>query len=279
MNILEGYGFVTNIRGIPEIISETDQKSYKNYSSLIVTLREIEPLYRTYQILQTQYNLLCNISKLWAQGNMDGDTIFHLIETQSVLYILANRMFIDNCINFENRFNDRNMQQIIDRTNQTTEEKNLKALRDYASHTSLPISYPQISTNKNYQQKKITYSIAAIIDRNKMISTVRLSGEDKKMIDSWSDGKLEIIHEIIQANKKIVDLMNGLIKIYLKPNVSFELQHQIMNDTELWNKKLIPYHSNGVTYQSETQVQRPYLVDYQLLATSISTIVNSISKE
>ena len=273
MNIFNGYGFVTDINRMPEVIKKIDHKTYQKYYSFIKILHAIEPLYRTYTITQTQFSILDKITTIMQQDKVETNTIHQLIETQTVLYILANRMFMDNCKNFWERTKNKNLQAIIDRVNQSIEEKNMKLLRDYALHTSLPISQNQFSVEKNFKERKIVYRISATIDRNKMITTKYLSKEDIRMTQRWENGKLEIVSEIKHANKKIKQLMQDIVTVYLKDNVSLELNNKVCKDADLWRKVLVPYHTTGIVFQSSTGIPETALINPQLLAMAINSII------
>lgn len=195
IKIFEGYAFVqVNTFGI---IQQIDKEKFESYSKLLKIFLPIQDLYRAYRNVNLQFSLLQGLTAQYDAGKIDPNTVFNLTESSITAYILMHRMFVDNCKSFKRNHNDADISAlIIDLQNKDT-EKNMKVLRDYAMHTSIPMSGVKIATdinNKVDPQQRFHSTLHVKIDAGEM-DTHGLSRQNRERINEWGH-ELDITEEI-----------------------------------------------------------------------------------
>ena len=273
--ILDGYAFVqVNTFGV---IQQTDKERFKEYSKLLKKFILLLDLFRTYRNVNIQFSSLATLMSKYDDGKIDPNTVFNISESSMTAYILMHRMFVDNCKSFQRKFENTNVSKlIIDLQNKST-EKNMKVLRDYAMHTSIPMSQVGINTSINYKidsKQRFHSTLHVMINADRM-NTHDLSDFDRKVIKEWKDDRLDITDEIKTAWRNLTIFAKKVFKDYLNMWVDDNLRQLVILDRKLWKEKLIPLKTTGIVYQPQNGIpQDNVLIDYDALAYFIECILN-----
>ena len=273
-NIFEGYGFVqSNTFGI---ISEINKEDFKDYYCLLSKLKCSQDLYIAYRNVQMQYNLFVNLADQYSAGKINDDNIFKILESVITAYIMLHRTFVENCKAFGRIYSKAKSDisnLIIDLQNKESEQ-NIKVLRDYAMHTSIPMSNISIGTVVNYKKNSLKTMSVEIIA--KKMDKHDLSNWDKQIIDNWKYGKLEIIKEINNTWNNLQVFSRKVFHAYINSYISENLIKKVQSDKKLWMSRLIPYRTIGITYQPKNSIPKQTIfMDNDALAYCINILLEN----
>ena len=236
----------------------------------------IQDLYRAYRNVNLQFSLLQDLTAQYDAGKIDSNTVFNLTESSITAYILMHRMFVDNCKSFKQNYKNTNISDlIIDLQNKNT-EKNMKVLRDYAMHTSIPMSGVKMHTDMSNEadpKQRFHSTLRVKINADKM-DTHGLSRQDRERINEWGH-ELDITAEIKTAWNNLKDFAKKVFKNYLDTYVDENLRKVVISDKKLWQDRLIPLKTIGITYQPKNSIPRDTVfMDYDALAYCINCILD-----
>lgn len=278
--IFNGYGFYMLENGQSSVIGRMSKKEFQKYETLLDELNPLQDLFRTYQIMKSQSDTFFNTPNLEKSNDMSSEDIFRVMEISSTLFILSNRMFIDNCKNLKRRINSESIGRIIEALERQSSEKNMKVLRDYATHASLPMSNAII--NKSWKQGDSSFTVETVIelDKRKMVD-VKLSKTDNAIINQWEKGVLKISDVMNQASEDVEKMFMEVVQTFMNENIAEYLKKQVLTDKEKWTDQLLPMNVTGITYQNPYQdfkYKKPIIkrkrIDSDALSLFISTIIN-----
>lgn len=274
IKIFEGYAFVqVNTFGV---IQQIDKEKFENYSKLLRIFLPIQDLYRAYRNANLQFSLLQDLKAQYDAGKIDSNTVFNLTESSITAYILMHRMFVENCKSFHRNHNDADISPLIIELQNKDTEKNMKVLRDYAMHTSIPISQVGISTSVNnkadFQQR--FHSILHVKINADEMDTHGLSGQNRERINEWGH-ELDITAEIEKAWNNLNNFVKKVFKSYLDAYVDETLHKVVISDKKLWQERLIPLRTTGITYQPKDSIpQDTAFMDYDALAYCVNCMLD-----
>lgn len=274
IKIFEGYAFVqVNTFGV---IQQINKEKFENYSKLLKIFLLIQDLYRAYRNVNLQFSLLQDLTAQYDAGKIDPNTVFNLTESSITAYILMHRMFVDNCKSFQQNYKNANISDlIIDLQNKNT-EKNMKVLRDYAMHTSIPMSGVKMHTDMSNEadpKQRFHSTLRVKINADEM-DTHGLSRQDSERINEWGH-ELDITAEIKTAWNNLKDFAKKVFKNYLDTYVDENLRKVVISDKKLWQDRLIPLKTIGITYQPKNSIPRnTVFMDYDALAYCINCILD-----
>lgn len=274
IKIFEGYAFVqVNTFGI---IQQIDEEKFENYNKLLRVFLPIQNLYLAYRNVNLQFSLLRDLTTQYDTGKIDSNTVFNLTESSITAYILMHRMFVDNCKSFQRNHKNANISDsIIDLQNKNT-EKNMKVLRDYAMHTSIPMSGVKMHTDMSNEadpKQRFHSTLRVKINADEM-DTHGLSRQDRERINEWGH-ELDITAEIKTAWNNLKDFAKKVFKNYLDTYVDENLRKVVISDKKLWQDRLIPLKTIGITYQPKNSIPRDTVfMDYDALAYCINCILD-----
>ena len=274
IKIFEGYAFVqVNTFGI---IQQIDKEKFESYSKLLKIFLPIQDLYRAYRNVNLQFSLLRDLTTQYDAGKIDSNTVFNLTESSITAYILIHRMFVDNCKSFQRNYKNANISDlIIDLQNKNT-EKNMKVLRDYAMHTSIPMSGVKMHTDMSNEadpKQRFHSTLRVKINADEM-DTYGLSRQDRERINEWGR-ELDITAEIKTAWNNLKDFAKKVFKNYLDTYVDENLRKVVISDKKLWQDRLIPLKTIGITYQPKNSIPRDTVfMDYDALAYCIGCMLD-----
>ena len=118
----------------------------------------------------------------------------------------------------------------------------MKVLRDYAMHTSIPMTQAEITTKINYKakpQNTIASTLSIFINANEM-DLHSLSKFDKSVISNWENNKLNIVPEIKDAWRNTKIFSKNVFTNYLDKYLCDNLCDLVKSDRNLWEHTLIP---------------------------------------
>ena len=274
IKIFEGYAFVqVNTFGI---IQQIDEEKFGNYNKLLRVFLPIQDLYRAYRNVNLQFSLLQDLTAQYDAGKIDSNTVFNLTESSITAYILMHRMLVDNCKSFQRNYKNANISDlIIDLQNKNT-EKNMKVLRDYAMHTSIPMSGVKMHTDMSNEvdpKQRFHSTLRVKINADEM-DTHGLSRQDRERINEWGHEQ-DITAEIKTAWNNLKDFAKKVFKNYLDTYVDENLRKVVISDKKLWQDRLIPLKTIGITYQPKNSIPRDTVfMDYDALAYCINCILD-----
>ena len=233
-------------------------------------------MYRAYRNVNLQFSLLQDLTAQYDAGKIDPNTVFNLTESSITAYILMHRMFVDNCKSFQRNHKNANISDsIIDLQNKNT-EKNMKVLRDYSMHTSIPMSGVKMHTDMSNEadpKQRFHSTLRVKINADEM-DTHGLSRQDRERINEWGY-ELDITTEINTAWNNLKDFAKKVFKNYLDAYVDENLRKVVISDKKLWRERLIPLKTQGITYQPKNSIPRDTVfMDYDALAYCINCILD-----
>ena len=233
-------------------------------------------MYRAYRNVNLQFSLLQDLTAQYDAGKIDPNTVFNLTESSITAYILMHRMLVDNCKSFQRNYKNANISDlIIDLQNKNT-EKNMKVLRDYAMHTSIPMSGVKMHTDMSNEadpKQRFHSTLRVKINADEM-DTHGLSRQDRERINEWGH-ELDITAEIKTAWNNLKDFAKKVFKNYLDTYVDENLRKVVISDKKLWQDRLIPLKTIGITYQPKNSIPRDTVfMDYDALAYCINCILD-----
>lgn len=274
IKIFEGYVFVqVNTFGI---IQQIDEEKFGNYNKLLRVFLPIQNLYLAYRNVNLQFSLLRDLTTQYDAGKIDSNTVFNLTESSITAYILMHRMFVDNCKSFQRNHKNANISDLIINLQNENTEKNMKVLRDYAMHTNILMSQVEISTsinNKAHFQQRFHSILHVKINADKM-DIHGLSRQDREKINEWGH-ELDITTEIENAWNNLNTFVKQLFKSYLDAYVDKNLHKVVISDKKLWQERLIPLKTMGITYQPKNSIpQDTVFMDYDALAYCIERMLD-----
>lgn len=274
IKIFEGYAFVqVNTFGV---IQQINKEKFENYSKLLKIFLPIQDLYLAYRNVNLQFSLLRDLTTQYDTGKIDSNTVFDLTESSITAYILMHRMFVDNCKSFQRNHKNANISDLIINLQNENTEKNMKVLRDYAMHTNIPMSQVEISTsinNKAHFQQRFHSILHVKINADEM-DTHGLSCQDRERINEWGH-ELDITTEIKTAWNNLKDFAKKVFKNYLDTYVDENLRKVVISDKKLWQDRLIPLKTIGITYQPKNSIPRDTVfMDYDALEYCIRCILD-----
>lgn len=179
-DIFIGYGFVQSNTDL--VISKITRKTYKKYEKILHCFAKIQNLYCAYRNTSIQFNLINSFTRQYDLGKLKRDTLYQFEINSLTAYILMHRMFVDNCKSFYKKYPDANIQPLIQNLENKLSERNMKILRDYAMHTSIPMSEIGIKTNISFTNKINNTSLQIELKKDDM-DIEYLSKFDKSVIE------------------------------------------------------------------------------------------------
>lgn len=186
------------------------------------------------------------------------------------------RMFVDNCKSFQRNHENANISALIINLQNKDTEKNMKVLRDYAMHTSIPMSGVKMHTDINDEanlRQRFHSTLHVKIDADEM-DTHELSRQNIERINEWGH-ELDITEKIKTAWNNLKDYAKKVFKNYLGTYVDENLRKVVISDKKLWQKKLIPLKTQGITYQPKNSIpQDTVFMDYDALAYCINCMLD-----
>ncbi|KRL88060.1 hypothetical protein [Lactobacillus kalixensis] len=153
----------------------------------------------------------------------------------------------------------------------------MKVLRDYAMHTSIPMTQAEITTKINYKakpQNTIASTLSIFINANEM-DLHSLSKFDKSVISNWENNKLNIVPEIKDAWRNTKIFSKNVFTNYLDKYLCDNLCDLVKSDRNLWEHTLIPRSATGITYQPKNSFpQDSIIMDHDALSFCIQCILD-----
>lgn len=258
-------------------ILEINSDNFKKYKTLIETLSKMQELWHAYKNVQIQYKVVANIPKKYDKGEIDPTLIFTLADSFVTSYIIMHRNFLDNCKSFQKNNKNLTLSHFIQVLENNDAQKNMKVLRDFAIHTSIPITRRSFVTHINYHSdisKRFHTILDMKIEANSMDKKY-LSKFDIQCINHWQNGKLEIIPEINTAWNQLKNFTKEVFKDFIDVNIPATLQDQVDIDKQLWQEILLKYKTCGVSCYDDTGISMAHaFIDYDLLNYCINCILD-----
>lgn len=261
----ERYNFSDNNFEIAITISK---KEFELYYQLITQIKPLENIVKTYKMVQEQYSELQIVPHILEKLPILSEQGYDLAIRKTTAYIVFNRIFIDNCKNLIKQLPDLELRDLINSFDKTTCEDNLHVLRNYANHTTIPITGLTFSSSTRKEPK-----IIPLVRRQDLIGN--FNKHDKTIIDNWPKDGLEIMSEIKKSNVIIKTLINSIIHEFIKKRIDIEIIKQIKKDQKIWREILIPKKSRGVFSISENNSKKYVYTDSLLLELVISNTENN----
>lgn len=266
MNNKKKYYFATNDLNIA---AEINEFKFLEYSKFIKMLSPLNPILDIYKIVQLQYKLLNYTPYIVDNLPIMNENSSGLAYSSITIYIIVNRIFIDNCKSFRDRLPSIEINKEIQHYEKLDSEENLRVLRNYAVHTSSPITGLNLMFEST--PKSSTASMDPIINKSKMAGD--LNRHDQKVIKAWVNGELHIMPELHDANITITGLYKSIIRKFIDkkcPNSSLKL---IKSDKKIWTNTLLPSRTRGVFKTVNNSCVTAKYIDSLLLKTAISYIL------
>lgn len=245
------------------------KEQFEIYSQFINKLSPLENIVQTYKMTQNQYtelravpHIIENLPILSEQGS-------DLAIQKTTIYIMVNRMFIDNCKNLIIQLDNLNLNALINSCEKTPCEENLRVLRNYANHATIPISGLTTESSTNSEPK-----IRPTIKRNDLKG--HFNKHDKSIINNWSESEIKIMSEITKANTIIQKLIRAIIQEFVKTRITDREIEQIKADKKIWKDILIPKKTRGVFPLPLSSEAKVAYTDSLLLKLVISSIINTL---
>ena len=245
------------------------KEQFEIYSQFIIKLSPLKNIIQTYKMRQNQYaelrtvpHIIYNLPILSEQGS-------DLAIQKTTIYIMVNRMFVDNCKNLAIQLDDLNLNALIESYDKTPCEENLRVLRNYANHATIPISGLTTESSTNSELK-----IRPTIKKKDLKG--HFNKHDKSIINNWPESGIEIMSEIIKANTIIQKLIEAIIQEFIKIRINDKEIEQIKADKKIWQNILIPKKTRGVFPLPLSSEARVAYTDSLLLKLVISSIINDI---
>ena len=160
-------------------------------------------------------------------------------EDHPTMYVVLHMLFIHNCFNFINRYLNGNKLY-----NETIHSKNIRVIRNYTEHCSLPITSSEFSLSLS--NNKLTLSFPLIINRQNLVAFKDLEKENRKIINKWENGTLRLDREIPIVWKELYQLFTKIKYKYIKKYINKDLINQVIKDESFFKDKLFPIKTNGV---------------------------------
>ncbi len=259
------YNFSDNNLNVAITITK---EQFKIYSRFINKLNPLENIIQTYKLTQNQYTELRAVPRTIENLPILSEQGYDLAIQKTTIYIIVNRMFIDNCKNLIVQLDDLNISDLINSCDKTPCEENLHVLRNYANHATIPIS--GLTTESSNGETKIKPTIK----RQDLKGT--FNKHDKSIINNWPENGIEIMSEITKANIIIQKLIEVIIQEFIKIRITDREIEQIKADKKIWKDILIPQKTRGVfPLQSYSELKVAY-TDSLLLKMVISPIINDV---
>lgn len=193
-------------------------------------------------MVKKQYNSLEELEEEMNERKISQETYYQEIIRRVTIYILLARMFIDHCKRINKKYDE--ITQNIKDFEGSSEAKHIKVLRDYAAHSNLPISIISFSTN--YSKRGEFNKNRVEIYKRDLLHNNTPKGKDKQIINSWEGECLNVSKEIKKINCSISDAIFQITQTILKNRLDIETIKECKNDKELWEKKLLPAHVDGI---------------------------------
>ena len=265
MNQLK-YNFSDYNLNIATFISK---EQFKIYSQFINKLSPLKNIIQTYKMTQNQYIELQAVPRIIENLPILGEEGYDLAIQKTTIYIILNRMFIDNCKNLAIQLNDLNLNDPINSCDKTKCEENLHVLRNYANHATIPISGLTTESSSNGEAK-----IRPTIKRQDLKG--KFNKHDRLIINTWPKNGIEIMPEITKSNTIIQKLLKAIIQKFIKTRINEEEIEQIKADKEIWKNILIPQKTRGVFPLPLSNELKVAYTDSLLLKMVVSLIIDNV---
>ncbi|ATO53415.1 hypothetical protein LA20531_07175 [Lactobacillus amylovorus DSM 20531] len=106
------------------------------------------------------------------------------------------------------------------------------------------------------------------------MDTHELSRQNIERINEWGY-ELDITEEIKTAWNNLKDFAKKVFKNYLDTYVDENLRKVVISDKKLWQERLIPLKTTGVTYQPKNSIpQDTVFMDYDALAYCVNCMLD-----
>lgn len=248
------------------------KEQFEIYSQFINKLRPLENIIQTYKMTQNQYTELQTVPHIIENLPILSEQGADLAIQKTIIYIMVNRMFIDNCKNLMVQLDDLNLNDLIKSYDKTPCEENLHVLRNYANHATIPIS--GLTTESLSSLTNSELRIRPTIKRKDLKG--HFNKHDKSIINNWSESGIEIMLEITKANTIIQKMIRAIIQRFVRIRITDREIKQVKTDKKIWKDILIPQKTRGVfPLPLSSDVEVAY-TDSLLLKLVISSIVNDV---
>lgn len=242
---------------------------FEIYSHFINKLRPLENIIQTYKMTQNQYTELRTVPHIIENLPILSEQGSDLAIQKTTIYIMVNRMFIDNCKNLMVQLDDLNLNDLINSYDKTPCEENLHVLRNYANHATIPISGLTTESSTNSEPR-----IRPTIKRKDLKG--HFNKHDKSIINNWSESGIEIMLEITKANTIIQKMIRDIIQRFVKIRITDREIKQVKTDKKIWKDILIPQKTRGVFPLPLSSGVEVAYTDSLLLKLVISSIVDDV---
>lgn len=245
------------------------KEQFEIYSQFINKLRPLENIIQAYKMVQDQYLKLRMVPQIIEDLPILSERGQDLAIQDTTIYIMLNRMFIDNCKNLMKRLPDLELKSLINSFDKSPHEENLRVLRNYANHATIPITGLTIESSSKSKTK-----IRPTIKRQDLIG--HFNDHDTSIINTWSENGLEIMPEITKSNTIIQILIRIIIHKFIEKRINKREIEQVEADKKVWEEILIPQKTRGVfSFPGSLKMSTAY-IDSLLLTMTASIIIDDI---
>lgn len=251
------------------IATYISQRQFEIYSQFINKLRPLENIIQAYKMVQEQYFKLQMAPQIIENLPILNERGHDLAVQETTIYIMLNRMFIDNCKNLMKQLPDLEFKSLINLFDKSPCEENLRVLRNYANHTTIPITGLTIESSSNSRTK-----INPTIKRQDLIG--HLNPHDTSIVNTWPEDGLEIMTEITKSNSSVQNLIRAIIHKFIEKHINKREIEQTKADKKIWKEILIPQKTRGVFSFPRSPKMKSAYIDSLLLTMTVSSIINDI---